>query len=71
MTQDRDDSRSKRSSAEAEGAEGLEARCRVPSTPRRDVVRVGIVLLAAQGRSTRLIAEADTSFAAAIYLVAG
>jgi hypothetical protein len=43
----------------------------VPSTPRRDVVRVGIVLLAAQGRSTRLIAEADTSFGAAIYLVAG
>src|SRR6266478_3958444 len=35
----------------------LEARCRAPSTPQRDVRRARIVLLAAQGRSTRSIAE--------------
>src|SRR5438067_11953465 len=35
----------------------LEARCRAPSTPQRDVRRAHIVLLAAEGRSTRLIAE--------------
>jgi len=35
----------------------LEARCRAPSTPQRDVKRAKIVLLAAEGRSTRSIAE--------------
>jgi transposase len=35
----------------------LEARCRAPSTPQRDVKRAQIVLLAAEGRSTRSIAE--------------
>src|SRR6478735_1322775 len=35
----------------------LEARCRAPSTPQRDVKRARIVLLAAQDRSTRSIAE--------------
>src|SRR6266700_6532169 len=36
----------------------LEARCRAPTTPQRDVKRARIVLLAADGRSTRSIAEA-------------
>src|SRR5881392_4237741 len=35
----------------------LEARCRAPTTPQRDVRRARIVLLAAAGRSTRSIAE--------------
>jgi len=35
----------------------LEARCRAPSTPQRDVKRARIVLLAAEGRSTRSIAK--------------
>jgi hypothetical protein len=35
----------------------LEARCRAPTTPQRDVKRARIVLLAAEGRSTRSIAE--------------
>jgi Winged helix-turn helix len=35
----------------------LEARCRAPSTPQRDVKRARIVLLAAEGCSTRSIAE--------------
>ena len=35
----------------------LEARCRTPSTAQRDVKRARIVLLAAEGRSTRSIAE--------------
>jgi hypothetical protein len=35
----------------------LEARVRAPSTPLRDVKRARIVLLAAEGRSTRSIAE--------------
>src|SRR5205814_6295007 len=35
----------------------LEARCRAPRTPQRDVKRAKIVLLAAAGRSTRSIAE--------------
>src|SRR6266404_6129350 len=35
----------------------LEARCRAPTTPQRDVKRARIVLLAAAGRSTRSIAE--------------
>src|ERR1700750_503253 len=35
----------------------LEARCRAPSTPQRDVKRAPIVLLAAEGCSTRSIAE--------------
>jgi transposase len=35
----------------------LEARARAPSTAQRDVVRARIVLLAAEGRSTRSIAE--------------
>lgn len=34
----------------------LEALCRAPSTPQRDVKRARIVLLAAEGRSTRSIA---------------
>lgn len=34
----------------------LEARCRAPRTPQRDVKRARIVLLAAEGRSTRSIA---------------
>lgn len=34
----------------------LEARCRSPSTPQRDVKRARIVLLASEGRSTRAIA---------------
>ena len=34
----------------------LEARCRAPSTAQRDVRRARIVLLAAEGRSTRSIA---------------
>src|SRR6202166_895987 len=34
----------------------LEARCRAPTTPQRDVKRARIVLLAAAGRSTRSIA---------------
>jgi transposase len=35
----------------------LEARCRAPTTPQRDVKRARIVLLAAAGRSTRSIAR--------------
>src|SRR5215217_3805698 len=35
----------------------LEARCRAPSTPQREAKRARIVLLAAEGRSTRSIAE--------------
>src|SRR3974377_2323672 len=35
----------------------LEARCRAPTTAQRDVTRARIVLLAADGRSTRSIAE--------------
>jgi transposase len=35
----------------------LEARCRAPTTPQRDVKRARIILLAAEGRSTRWIAE--------------
>ena len=35
----------------------LEARCRAPSTPQSDVKRARIVLLAAEGRSTRSIAK--------------
>src|SRR5258707_6785970 len=35
----------------------LEARCRAPTTPQRDVRRARIVLLAADGHSTRSIAE--------------
>jgi transposase len=35
----------------------LEARCRAPTTPQRDVKRARIVLLAASGRSTRSIAQ--------------
>jgi hypothetical protein len=35
----------------------LEARCRAPTTAQRDVKRARIVLLAAEGRSTRSIAE--------------
>jgi hypothetical protein len=35
----------------------LEARCRAPSTPQRDVKRARIVLLAVAGRSTRSIAQ--------------
>ena len=35
----------------------LEARCRAPTTPQRDVKRARIVLPAAEGRSTRSIAE--------------
>jgi transposase len=37
--------------------EELEARCRSPRTVQRDLKRTGIVLLAAQGRSTRSIAK--------------
>jgi hypothetical protein len=33
----------------------LEARCRAPTTPQRDVECARIVLLAAEGRSTRSI----------------
>jgi len=35
----------------------LEARCRAPTTAQRDVKRARIVLLAAEGRSTRSIAD--------------
>src|SRR6187402_122741 len=35
----------------------LDARCRAPTTVQRDVKRARIVLLAAEGRSTRSIAE--------------
>src|SRR5215510_10958980 len=35
----------------------LEARCRAPTTPQRDVKRARIVLLAADGHSTRSIAQ--------------
>src|SRR5215467_12653743 len=35
----------------------LEARCRAPSTAQRDLKRARIVLLAAEGRSTRSIAK--------------
>src|ERR1700732_2302577 len=35
----------------------LEARCRAPSTPQGDLKRARIVLLAAEGRSTRSIAK--------------
>jgi hypothetical protein len=35
----------------------LEARCRAPTTAQRDVKRAQIVLLAAEGRSTRSIAD--------------
>jgi transposase len=35
----------------------LEARCRAPTTAQRDVTRARIVMLAADGRSTRSIAE--------------
>ena len=39
------------------GRKVLEARCRAPTTAQRDVKRARIVLLAAEGRSTRSIAE--------------
>src|SRR3954449_6709455 len=35
----------------------LEARCPAPSTPQRDSKRARIVLLAAEGRSSRSVAE--------------
>src|ERR1700735_4764132 len=35
----------------------LEARCGAPTTPQQDLKRARIVLLAAEGRSTRSIAE--------------
>ena len=35
----------------------FEARCRAPGTPQGDVKRAQIVLLAAEGRSTRSIAK--------------
>src|SRR5215831_1979343 len=57
MIQDRDDTRCKRGSAAAEDRKVLEARCRAPSTPQGEVKRARIVLLAAEGRSTRSIAE--------------
>src|ERR1700694_282252 len=57
MIQGWDDSRSKRSSAQTEVRKVLEARCRAPTTAQRDVKRARIVLLAAEGRSTRSIAE--------------
>jgi transposase len=54
MIQDRDDSRSKR---KPKVREVLEGRCRAPSTPQGEVKRARIVLLAADGRSTRSIAK--------------
>lgn len=36
----------------------LEARVRAPTTPQRDVLRARIVLLAADGRSTRAVGRA-------------
>src|SRR5215212_6823887 len=41
----------------AQARKVLEARCRTPTTAQRDVRRARIVLLAAEGRSTRSIAE--------------
>src|SRR5258708_6548684 len=46
-----------RGSAQAKIRKVLEARCRAPSTAPADVKRARIVLLAAEGRSTRSIAE--------------
>ena len=57
MIQDRNDSQSKRGSSQAKIRQVLEARCRAPTTAQRDVKRACIVLLAAEGRSTRSIAE--------------
>jgi hypothetical protein len=57
MIQDRDDSQSKRGSSQAKIRQVLEARCRAPTTAQRDVKRACIVLLAAEVRSTRSIAE--------------
>ena len=57
MIQDRDDSRSKRSATLAGRSQELEARCRSPRTMQRDLKRARIVLLAAEGRSTRAIAK--------------
>src|ERR1700759_3180013 len=57
MIQDRDDTRSKRVRLKPKIRKVLEARCRAPTTPQRDVKRARIVLLAAEGRSTRSIAE--------------
>ena len=39
----------------------LEARLRAPTTEQRDVLRARIILLAAEGRSTRSIARAARS----------
>jgi transposase len=57
MIQDRDDSRSREVRLTPEERALLEARCRAPTTPQRDVWRARIVLLAAAGRSTRAIAR--------------
>ena len=57
MIQDRDDSQSERGSLKPKTRKVLEARYRAPTTAQRDVKRARIVLLAAEGRSTRSIAE--------------
>ena len=48
----------------------LEARCRAPTTAQRDVKRARIVLLAAEGCSTRSIAE-EVGFSRALSATGG
>lgn len=57
MIQHRDGPRSKRSPRSRKDRKVLEACCRSPVTLQRDLKRARIVLLAADGRSTRSIAK--------------
>jgi transposase len=57
MIQDRDDSQSKRGWLKPKVRKVLEVHCRAPTTAQRDVKQARIVLPAAEGRSTRSIAE--------------
>jgi hypothetical protein len=57
MIHDTDDSQAIEVGLKPKIGKVLEARCRAPSTPQRKVKRARIVLLAAEGRSTRSIAE--------------
>jgi hypothetical protein len=57
MIQDWDDSQAREVRPKPKVRKVLEAHCRAPTTAQRDVKRARIVLLAAEGRSTRSIAE--------------
>lgn len=57
MIQDRDDSKAREVRLNPKMRKVLEARCRAPSTAQSQAKRAWIVLPAAEGRSTRSIAE--------------